>query len=202
MDRRAGKGAGNLRQGFHPLLLAHVSGVKGDHSALRQVQFLAQGTRRRSDRRCVDPIGKQQTALGGDTLLGQSPYHGWCDAADALEAPQQAGFDSQRRTAQSAAGDDAQGEGGVDLEILDMEQGARAGQPGRQPRPRGRNQGRRDGDQNLGAEGARSPQGHRQAADGEARQMDQPAQAPGPGRNIKRATIDLDPLDDFAAPTP
>jgi len=192
MDRRAGKGAGNLRQSFHSLLLAHVSGVKGDHSALRQVQFLAQGTRRRSDRRRVDPIGKQQTALGGDTLLANR----FTMAGVMLLTH------SKRRSRQDSIANAARRN--RPPETMPRAKAAsiskswiwsKARVPATRPPTalRGRYQGRRDGDQNLGAEGERSPQGHRQAADGEARQMDQPAQAPGPARNIKRATIDLAP---------
>ena len=136
MDRFVNQAFRDLGQRLHSLLLAHIAGIERHDRTERKFQLLAQLARCWLDCRGVDPIGKEEPVRPGYALLRQARHHGRRDAADGIEGTEQPGFDCQGQAAQPPAGNDAEGKGGIDLEILDMEEGRRACEPGRETGPR------------------------------------------------------------------
>ena len=75
-------------------------------------------------------------------------------------------------------------EGGIDLEVLDVQESLGTAKPCREPGAGRRDQGRRDRDQQLGPEDDRLPEGDGETGEREAREVDEAGQrrAAGPGR--------------------
>ena len=202
-----GEGVGEGGEELEALLGAHVAGVEEDDFGVfargGEIQLAAEVVARIFlrvlwvDGVDVDPVGKEDGLVGGNAFGEGTLDHLEGDAGDAVEGAGEEGFESDGEGVDGAVGgEQAEVEGGVDLEVLDVEPGGCAGGFGDEESERGAEEGGFDVEDDLWL-----PPGLAQhdgkAAEHEGEEVRHALEAGGFGRDVEGGAVDDGFAGDF-----
>ena len=163
----------HLGQDPQTLLLAHAAGIQRDHLMFGDAQLATQHARRgkRPDRVGVDPIREQAQAALGDAEAPQPSVHAHADGRDQVEATHQPAICAAQQAPQPRRSYHAEAARRLHFQVLHVQAGPCAAQPGGDQCGGSGERGRLDRPDQIGAEAHRLPKGGQEAAQRERCEM-------------------------------